>query len=135
MTTYALDGIIVQVWEVEYTDEFEAWWDSLSEDEQAAIAVRVERLEHEGPNLRRPVVGEVKGSKFDPQMKELRVEQGQASIRVLFMFDPVRTAILLIGGDKAGQWKRWYRTAIPQADRLYDEHLEQLRKEGVIPDG
>jgi hypothetical protein len=123
-----------RVWEVEYTDEFEAWWGTLSEDDQAAITVRVDRLVAEGPNLRRPTVGEVKGSAFDPRMKELRVEQGPASIRVLFIFDPRRTAILLIGGDKAGAWNRWYRTAIPQADRLYTQHLEELRKEGLIPD-
>jgi hypothetical protein len=122
------------VWEVEYTDEFEAWWDTLSVDEQAAITVRVDRLQGHGPNLRRPLVGEIQGSKFDPRMKELRVEAGPASIRVLFIFDPRRTAILLIGGDKAGAWKRWYRTAIPEADRLYEQHLEELRKEGLIPD-
>jgi hypothetical protein len=122
------------VWEVEYTDEFEAWWNTLSEDEQAAIAVRVERLQEDGPLLRRPIVGEITGSRFDPQMKEIVVEQGRASIRVLFIFDPRRTAILLTGGDKAGTWNRWYRTAVPDADRLYEQHLEELRKEGLIPD-
>lgn len=122
------------MWEVEYTDEFEAWWDTLSVDEQAAVAVRVELLQQQGPNLRRPVVGEIKDSAFDPQMKELRVEEGPASIRVLFIFDPRRTAILLTGGDKAGAWSRWYRTAVPEADRLYAQHLEELRKEGLIPD-
>jgi hypothetical protein len=116
------------VWEVEYTDEFGAWWDTLSTDEQASVAAAVERLEQVGPTLRRPVVGEVKGSRFDPQMKELRVR----SIRVLFMFDPRRTAILLLGGDKRGDWNRWYRSAIPEADRLYEEHLTELRKEGLL---
>lgn len=122
------------MWEVEVTDEFTEWFGSLSEDEIAAVIARVDLLEQQGPNLRRPVVGEVKGSKFDPQMKEVRVEQGSASIRILFMFDPRRMAILLLGGDKAGSWNRWYRTAIPEADRLYEEHLEELRKEGLIPD-
>ena len=136
---YALDSICAlcnasRVWEVEYTDEFEAWWETLSAGEQAAVAVRVELLEQQGPKLRRPVVGKIESSAFNPQMKELRVEEGAASIRVLFMFDPRRTAILLTGGDKAGAWQRWYRTAIPEADRLYRKHLEQLQQEGVIPD-
>lgn len=58
-------------------------------------------------------------------MKELRSIGG--SVRILFAFDPVRKAILLIGGDKTGLWKRWYDESIPRADDLYDEHLENLR--------
>jgi hypothetical protein len=50
----------------------------------------------------------------------------------LFAFDPRRTAILLIGGDKTGRWQRWYEEAIPVADRLYDEYLEELRREGEL---
>ncbi len=94
--------------------------------------MRVRLLEQQGPTLRRPVVGEIKTSKYDPQMKELVVETGDASIRVLFMFNPLRTAILLVGGDKTGSWRRWYRTAIPEADGLYDVHLQELREEGLI---
>ncbi|MGH2928315.1 MAG: type II toxin-antitoxin system RelE/ParE family toxin, partial [Solirubrobacteraceae bacterium] len=54
-------------------------------------------------------------------------------LRILFAFDPRRSAILLLGEDKSGQWSRWYETAIPEADRLYDEHLRQLRDEGALP--
>jgi hypothetical protein len=61
-------------------------------------------------------------------MKELRPRRG--NIRVLFAFDPQRTAILLVGGDKTGRWEEWYRRMIPVADRLYEEHLEALRHEG-----
>jgi hypothetical protein len=50
---------------------------------------------------------------------------------VLYAFDPRRAAILLIGGDKTGD-NRWYDKTIPVADRLYDEHVETLRKEGLI---
>lgn len=50
----------------------------------------------------------------------------------LFAFDPRRSAILLLGGDKSGQWNEWYRTAVPAADALYDDHLELLRKEGLL---
>ena len=57
----------------------------------------------------------------------------QGSLRVLFMFDPRRAAILLLGGDKAeAGWKAWYADAIAEAERLYDEHLTELRKEGQI---
>ncbi len=121
------------MWEVEYTDEFGDWWSGLTEDEQVALAERVNQLQERGPDLRRPVVGEVKGSKNDPQMKELRASAGQADLRVLFIFDPTRTAILLLGGNKAEHgWNRWYRSAIRAADGLYDEHLFELRKEGLI---
>ena len=64
-------------------------------------------------------------------MKELRPPG--TNIRVLFAFDPRRMAILLIGGDKTGRWREFYEEKIPEADRLYDEHLEGLREEGEIP--
>jgi hypothetical protein len=64
-------------------------------------------------------------------MKELRPRGG--NLRILFAFDPRRMAILLIGGDKTSRWQAWYQNFIPVADRLYDEHLETLRKEGLLP--
>ena len=64
-------------------------------------------------------------------MRELRVQSGGKPLRVFYAFDSRRSAILLIGGDKTGD-KRFYAKAIPVADRLYDEHLEGLRKEGLI---
>ena len=57
------------------------------------------------------------------------------TVRVLFAFDPVRRAVLLIGGDKAGQWEAWYRTNIPIADELYDEWLIELKKQPGPKDG
>lgn len=88
-------------------------------------------LGQQGPALKRPTVGEIKSSRHAPQMKELRVSKG-GDLRVLFVFDPRRTAILLLGGDKTGQWEEWYRTAIPEADRLYDEYLAELGAEGLL---
>lgn len=64
-------------------------------------------------------------------MRELRVQHGGRPLRVLYAFDPRRCAILLMGGDKTGD-DRWYEVYVPLADRLYDEHLETLRKEGLI---
>jgi hypothetical protein len=118
------------VFEVEATDEFTDWFMDLEPAAAEAVAQRIDLLAEQGPALRRPVVGEIKGSTFDPQMKELRVSVAGDALRVLFMFDPRRTAILLLGGSKTGTWNRWYRTAIPEADRLYEEHLATLRKEG-----
>jgi hypothetical protein len=65
-------------------------------------------------------------------MRELRVQSSGKPIRVFYAFDPRRMAILLLGGDKTGN-DRFYATFTPVADRLYDEHLEQLRKEGLLP--
>lgn len=64
-------------------------------------------------------------------MCELRTQHGGRLLRTFYAFDPRRMAILLIGGDKTGD-DRWYEVHVPVADRLYDEHLEQLRREGEI---
>lgn len=133
LTGYTVHRIVIVVgFEVETTDEFAEWYGSLTREEQAAIDVRVELLADEGPALKRPVVGEITGSKFDPQMKELRVSAGVSALRILFVFDPRRTAILLVGGNKAGSWNAWYRTAIPEADALYEIYLDEIRDEGML---
>lgn len=119
------------MWSVESTDEFATWYNELTPEQQDALAGRIELLEERGPDLKRPTVGEIKGSRHAPHMKELRVSKG-GDLRVLFAFDPRRTAILLLGGDKTGRWEEWYRTAIPEADRLYDEYLDALRAEGPL---
>ena len=118
------------MWDVEYTDEFGAWWAALDEDEQESLAASVELLRQLGPTLSRPHADTLQGSKHS-NMKELRTQHQGRPIRTLFAFDPRRCAILLIGGDKTGD-DRFYDRMIPLADRLYDEHLEALRKEGLI---
>jgi len=118
------------VWDVEYTDEFETWWDSLSEAEQESIAHDVEVLRAVGPMLGRPQVDTVQGSRFS-NMKELRTQHQGDPYRTFFAFDPRRTAILLIGGNMSGD-DMWYDKFIPVADRLYEEHLAELRREGLI---
>lgn len=92
-------------WVVEFTDEFGDWWGGLDVDR-------------------------ISGSRHH-HMKELRASEGGA-LRVLFAFDPRRQAILSLGGDKSGQWAEWYDWAIPAADDLYDEYLNELREEGLI---
>ncbi len=113
------------MWAVEYTDEFGQWWDTLAPDEQQGIDAAVGLLEERGPGLDRPLVDTIEGSRH-PNMKELRV----GTTRILFAFDPRRTAILLVGGDKRGRWQEFYERTIPPADRLFDEHLTGLESEG-----
>ena len=115
---------------VEYTDEFEEWWQGLNEAQQEALDDRVMLLAEIGPVLKRLVVGDVPTSRHN-NMKELRVSKAGA-LRVLFAFDPRRHAILLLGGDKSGQWQEWYRWAVPAVDDLYDAHLRELRDEGLL---
>jgi len=118
------------MWEVEYTDEYGKWWEELKEEEQNAIARSVELLRRVGPSLGRPHVDGVKGSTH-ANLKELRTQCGGHPFRTFFAFDPRRTAILLIGGDKTGD-KRFYERMIPIADGLYETYLEELRKEGLL---
>lgn len=133
---HSVDGIFLpwhdaaMAWEVEYTDEFGAWWAGLSEDEQVSVAASVKLLEERGPNLRYPHSSGINGSKHG-HMRELRTQHDGKPLRTLYAFDPRRTAILLIGGDKTGD-DRWYETFVPLADRLYNEHLDGLRKEGAV---
>ena len=117
-------------WDIEYTDEFGVWWDGLSGEEQESVDASVQLLEARGPNLRFPHSSGVKGSKHS-HMRELRTQHDGRPFRTLYAFDPRRHAILLLGGDKTGD-KRWYEVNVPIADRLYDAHLEELKREGLI---
>lgn len=123
---FSFYNAIIMRWAIEYTDEFEEWWNDLLEDEQDAMTAAVEILEERGPAVRRPLVDTIKQSRH-ANMKELIVPRG--NIRVLFAFDPRRTAILLIGGDKTDEWDEWYDRMVPVADDLYDEHLATLERE------
>ncbi len=117
-------------WSVEYTNEFGAWWQELFEKQQDAIAASVGLLSHYGPQLAHPHSSSIEGSKHT-HMRELRVQSGGKPLRIFYAFDPRRTAILLIGGDKTGD-QRFYQKFIPLADELYDQYVEELRKEGLL---
>lgn len=112
-------------WDVEYTDEFESWWKSLSEDEQVEISAKVELLQEHGPTLPRPHADVIVTSRHS-NMKELRGNVESRHLRVLYAFDPRRTALLLIGGDKTGD-PRWYEKFVPTADDLFDQHLKEVQ--------
>ncbi len=117
-------------WGVEYVDEFGEWWETLSEGEQDAVDVTVRLLEDRGPQLGYPYSTGIVGSRHG-HMRELRVQHRGEPYRILYAFDPRRTAILLIGVRKTGD-DRWYDEFVPVADRLYDEYLEELQREGLI---
>lgn len=118
------------MWEVEVTDQFIEWWSTLSDAQRESVTDRVDLLAERGPDLGRPVVDRIHTSRHQ-SMKELRAAKSGA-LRVLFSFDPRRQAILLLGGDKSGEWNAWYEWAVPIADELYDEYLRELGEEGLI---
>jgi hypothetical protein len=112
-------------WEIYQTDEVAAWMRDLRRtDSQAAekVEAAVDVLAEYGPTLGRPLVDTLTGSKL-ANLKELRPRQ--TNIRVLFVFDPWRSAILLVAGDKTGQWHRWYEVAVPRAEQLFALYLEE----------
>lgn len=110
-------------WAVILLEEVEEWF--LAQDQSTAeqIAGAIERLEEDGPNLGRPLADVIHGSRL-PNLKELRPGSARRSkIRILFVFDPQRQAVLLVAGDKAGNWSRWYKAAIPLAEERYERWL------------
>lgn len=118
------------MWEVEYTNEFEIWWNALNEKEQTDIAASVGLLEKCGPTLGFPYSSGISTSAYS-HMRELRVQHLGKPYRILYAFDPRRTAILLIGGNKTGQ-NRWYKEFIPIADNLYEKHIKTLKEEEKV---
>jgi hypothetical protein len=100
-------------YEVFFTAPAEAWVLALDDTDYDAIMARIELLEEHGPSLGRPVVDSIRGSRH-PNMKELRA----GSMRALFAFDPLRQAIVLVGGNKRGDWTGWYERNIRLADEL-----------------
>ena len=94
-------------WVVERTDLVAGWWRGLDAEAQEALAAALLILQERGPALGRPLVDTLTGSHL-ANLKELRVSAGGRRLRVLFAFDPRRVAVLLVGGDKTGQWRSWY---------------------------
>jgi hypothetical protein len=123
-------GLTQMSWNVEFTDEFGGWYQGLLEAVQDDIDRMVGLLEAKGPQLPFPYSSGIGGSRH-PHMRELRIQSGGEPYRVFYAFDPRRTAILLVGGNKVGDG-RFYETMIPIADGLYDEYLAELRKEGLL---
>ncbi len=122
-------------WEVSITNEAADWYLDLPYEQRFAIDERVEYLEQHGPAAKRPYVGAVKGSAMLPNLKELIVDMKDrghvVAIRVLFVFDDEREAILLVGGDKAeaAAFKGWYPQAIATAEARWTRYLADKAEE------
>jgi hypothetical protein len=91
------------------------------------VAEAIDQLLDEGPRLGRPLADRLSGSRLH-NLKELRPgSAGTSEVRILFIFDPVRNAVLLVAGDKSGRWQEWYREAIPAAEAAYEAYLKEQR--------
>jgi hypothetical protein len=113
------------MWDIELA-AVAAWLELLSDDDYHQVIAALELLQERGPQLGRPLVDSIKGSRHK-NMKELRPgTSGRSEMRLLFAFDPLRQAIVLVAGDKSGDWNGWYRKNVPLADHLFDEHLQTL---------
>ena len=113
-------------WTVILVDEVAGWYLDLVNDEPATaelVAAAIDLLEADGPTLGRPLVDSVESSSIR-NLKELRPgSRGRSEIRILFAFDPDRQAVLLVAGDKAGNWTKWYDDNIPLAERRFEAWL------------
>ncbi|MEU8203398.1 type II toxin-antitoxin system RelE/ParE family toxin [Streptosporangium sp. NPDC049046] len=119
----------MEEWEIRVTNEFLAWVNALDERSKAQVVDAIDRLAEGGPGLGRALVDRLEGSQVH-NLKELRPgSAGRSEIRVTFVFDPWRSAILLVGGDKSGDWSGWYRRVIPQAEELYARYVKEREEE------
>lgn len=113
-------------WKVEFRPACGAWADGLTPDDQETLLAAVNVLRRLGPQLGRPLVDSIRHSRHS-NMRDLRPPStGSTEVRVLFAFDPIRQAVLLLGGDKSGMWAEWYRENVPIADARCDEHFAAM---------
>ncbi|WP_052847693.1 type II toxin-antitoxin system RelE/ParE family toxin [Streptomyces avicenniae] len=119
----------VAQWEVVLVAEVAAWFETLAVDDWKSaeqVEDAIDLLAEAGPTLGRPLVDRIKGAE-NHHLKELRPgSSGDSEIRILFAFDPVRRAVLLVAGDKAGNWRGWYEANVPKAEKRYREHVADL---------
>lgn len=115
-------------WEVYIANEVLDWLDGLDRTVHARVVQAIDTLADHGPGLGRPLVDTIHGSSI-PNLKELR----PGTVRILFAFDPWRSAILLVAGDKTGRWKTWYVDAIPLAEQRYERYLKERTQEEEQP--
>ena len=118
-------------WRVEIGDEFKPEFFALHEDVRTEILALARLLQQFGPQLGRPRVDTLSGSRH-ANMKELRFSATGGEWRVAFAFDTRRTGILLLAGYKSGgSEKRFYRELLRKADNRFDAHLARLEKERI----
>lgn len=105
-------------------DDVRDWISGLDEPNYRRVVQAIDTLAEGGPGLGRPLVDTIVGSKI-PNLKELR----PGTVRILFAFDPWRSSVLLVAGDKSKQWSSWYQAAIPMAEQRYEIYLKERREE------
>jgi hypothetical protein len=114
-------------WEIIFVQEVHEWYQSLMLHDLKSVELvddALELLQEKGPSLRRPIVDTIPGSALS-NLRELRPSStGRSEIRLLFVFDPQRQAILLVAGDKSGEWNKWYQTNIPLAELRYRQWID-----------
>ncbi|MFM8926798.1 MAG: type II toxin-antitoxin system RelE/ParE family toxin [Rhodoluna sp.] len=110
-----------------FHEDVVSWSKSLDSKEKLSMDIAIEALRDLGPGLGRPLVDQVKGSQFK-NMKELRPLG--TSLRCLFAFDSSRQAVVLVAGDKKGNWRSWYQNNISLADSRFREHQFMMNREG-----
>ncbi|WP_329208615.1 type II toxin-antitoxin system RelE/ParE family toxin [Streptomyces sp. NBC_00683] len=122
------------MWRLEMVGEVREWLLCLRKEDRATarlVGQAIQALVEEGPDLGRPLVDRIKGASLH-NLKELRPgSSGSSEIRILFVFDPERSAVLLVVGDKSGRWADWYRRSVPVAEERYGEwltHVAERRK-------
>jgi len=116
---------------VAFTDEFREWFDELSPEDQVDVAAGVELLEDFGVSLPFPHSSDIKNCRF--AFRELRRKAKGAQLRVIYAFNPVRQAILIIGGAKGGD-DRFYDWIIPKAEKLWEQYLRERAWESDADD-
>lgn len=115
-------------WEVTFHPEFYREFMELPENIQDNLFAKARVLEYFGPQLGRPHVDTLFGSKY-PNMKELRLDIAAGVWRIAFAFDPERKAVLLVAGDKAGKsQRRFYKKLLLKADKRFEDHLKNIEK-------
>ncbi|MER7008933.1 type II toxin-antitoxin system RelE/ParE family toxin [Dactylosporangium sp. NPDC000555] len=113
-------------WDIYVVNEVREWIRSLDPATKRRVVEAIDVLAERGPGLGRPLVDSIAHSSI-VNLKELR----PGTVRILFVFDPWRSSILLVGGDKAGRWDAWYLEAIPLAEQRYETYLkERAQDEG-----
>jgi hypothetical protein len=116
--------ILLVAWEIVLLDEVETWLLEVDDGTYDLVAAAIDKLEQDGPTLGRPLVDKIKGSTLH-NLKELRPgSAGTSEVRILFIFDPARRAVLLVAGDKSGRWQDWYDEAVPVAEKRYERWME-----------
>ena len=118
------------MWDVDSSDEYDAWFLTLDEKCKEAVLQRVLLLQQYGPNLSRPYADVLHGSKKLSNLKELRNQSQKHLLRVAYYFDSARNAFLLTGGDKKGKDRdKFYKDLIAESEGIVERHEKELENE------